>query len=294
MSTEVYYFTGTGNSLAVAKDISAAIDGTLLSIASAVRVRRPDSHAERVGIVFPAYMAQLHGVPLIVERFIKGLENIDSRYIFAVCTCGGYEDYNGLPTLMNLSKLVRSLGGRIAAQYSIRLPMNTLDYSHIPVPISRDQDKMFRKCAVRVKEICQTVDHLAESRYRTIKTILNYIMTPLYLLLRPVYYKELKKNAKEPKNSSLKYFELIPLTDRSFYADDSCKGCATCSKVCPVGNIAMVGTKPTWQHHCEICLACAEWCPNKAIHHNSRVEGKTYRHPRVKLNDMLEQANCLL
>jgi Pyruvate/2-oxoacid:ferredoxin oxidoreductase delta subunit/flavodoxin len=294
VSTEVYYFSGTGNSLAVAKDISEGVHGTLVPIATAVKNRKLATHAKNIGLVFPAYMAQLHGVPLIVERFIKELRNIDSKYIFAVCTCGGYEDYNGLPTLKNLSRLVRSLGGRISAQYSIRLPMNTLDYSHIPLPINQDRDKMFSKCDIKVKEICQTVNRLRKSRYRTSKTILNWVMTPLYLLLRPVYYKELRKNAKEPKSSLFKYCELMPLTDKSIFADDKCKGCATCAKVCPVGNIAMLEARPTWQHHCEICLACAEWCPNHAIHHSSRVEGKTYRHPRVKLNDMIEQANRLL
>jgi Pyruvate/2-oxoacid:ferredoxin oxidoreductase delta subunit len=238
-------------------------------------------------------MAQLHGIPLIVERFIRGLEDIGSKYIFAVCTCGGYEDFNGLPTLKNLSRLVRSLGGKVSAEYSIRQPMNTLDYSHIPVPIDQDQQKMFKSCAGRLQEICETVDRGGKSRYKTIKTLLNWVMTPLYLLLGTVYYKELRKNAKEPRGCGLKFYELMPLTDRSIYVDDSCKRCSTCAKVCPVGNILMVEGKPTWQHHCEICLACAEWCPNNAIHHRSRPAGKKYRHPKVTLADMLKQAGCL-
>jgi formate hydrogenlyase subunit 6/NADH:ubiquinone oxidoreductase subunit I/flavodoxin len=291
VSTEVYYFSGTGNSLSVAKDIAQIIHGTLVPMASAMNKRHAATDDDQIGLVFPAYMAQLNGIPLIVKRFIRGVEDISSKYIFAVCTCGGYGDFNGLPTLRNLAKLVRHLGGRVSAEYSIRLPMNTLDYSHIPVPIDQDQDRMFKNCDHKIQEICQTVARRAKSKYKLIKVLLNWAMTPMYLMLRTVYFKELRKNAKEPTDSALRYYELIPLTDKSIYADDKCKSCSTCAKVCPVGNIVMVHAKPTWQHRCEICLACAEWCPNKAIHHSSRTEGKTYRHPRVKLDDMLEQAN---
>lgn len=36
MSAEVYYFTGTGNSLAAAREIAANIKGTLISIPSVI------------------------------------------------------------------------------------------------------------------------------------------------------------------------------------------------------------------------------------------------------------------
>ena len=260
-------------------------------MASALRTGSAAAEAEKIGLVFPAYMAQLHGVPLIVEKFTRRFEHLDSKYIFAVCTCGGYGGFNGLPTLRNLARLVRSRGGRVSAEYTIRLPMNTLDYSHIPVPIDQDQDKMFLRCDQQILEICQTVAKGTRSRYKTIKALLNWALTPLYLLLRTFYYQDLKMKSKEPMARTLKYDELIPLTDKSIYVDEKCRNCSTCARVCPVGNIAMVKGRPTWQHHCEICLACVEWCPNGAIHHGYRASGKTYRHPRVSLDDMLEQAN---
>jgi formate hydrogenlyase subunit 6/NADH:ubiquinone oxidoreductase subunit I len=286
VSTVVYYFTGTGNSLAVAKGISRGLQAALVPMAW----NNVTTDADRIGLVFPAYMAQLYGIPLIVERFIRKIKGIDSKYIFIVCTCGGLENFNGLPTIRNVNRLVRSLGGKVSAEYSIRLPMNTMDYSHIPVPIDQDLPRMFGKCSRKIEDICRTVVNRAKSRYRASKVLLNLLMTPLYLMLHAVYYKELKKNAKEPMNSPMKYYELMPLIDKSIYSDEKCKGCSICANICPVGNIEMIDKKPIWQHHCEICLACAEWCPNKAVHHCYRVEGKTYRHPQVELNEMLEQA----
>jgi Pyruvate/2-oxoacid:ferredoxin oxidoreductase delta subunit/flavodoxin len=291
MSTEVYYFSGTGNSLAVAKKIAQSMGCTLIPMALAENKETVKTDADKIVLVFPSYMAQLYGIPLIVERFIRKLTNINSKRLFAVCTCGGYELFNGLPTLRNLSRLVRSLKGRILAEYSVRLPMNTLDYSHIPVPINQNKESMFKRCDQKVLEISKAVVHNGKSRYQAAKVLLNWVMTPLYIMLQTVYYKELKRNAKVPASSVLGYGDLIQLADKSIYSDEKCKSCSTCAQVCPVGNIVMLAGKPTWQHHCEICLACAEWCPNKAIHHCSRPEGKSYHHPLVKLQDILEQAN---
>jgi ferredoxin len=294
VTTEVYYFSGTGNSFAVAREIANRIGGELLSIPAARRKQRVQTNADRIGIVFPSYLAQLCGVPLIVERFIRCLDRVDGKYIFAVATCGGYESFNALPALKSLSKLAKANGGKIAAVHSVRLPMNTLDYSHIPVPINKDLERMFRKCQARVGAICQATLQGKKTRFGMAKSILNWVMTPLYLILKGAYLKELRRNAEEPDNSSLSFRELIPRIDKVINCDDRCDGCGTCSKVCPAENISMSEGRPVWLHRCEMCLACAEWCPKKAIHHWLRVDGRTYHHPDVNVSDMLKQARVSL
>jgi flavodoxin len=110
MSTEIYYFSGTGNSLVVARDIAEKTKGKLISIPAVMGKQSIRTDADNIGIVFPCHLAHLYGIPLIVKRFIKKLEDINSKYIFAVCTCGGLENFNGLPTLKNLSKIIKSIG----------------------------------------------------------------------------------------------------------------------------------------------------------------------------------------
>lgn len=287
MSFEIYYFSGTGNSLAVARDIAEKIKGTLISIPSVIDKQSIKSEADSIGIVFPCYLAQLYGIPLIVEKFIKKLENIGTKYIFAVCTCGGMENVNALPTLENLAKLIKSRGGKLAAEFSIHLPMNNLEYP--TALIDQNQENMFRNCKNKIEVICQCVTDKKKNKYKTLKSLFNLLMIPAYLMLKNLYIIHLKKMAKEPKDTKLKYYELIPLTDKSIYVDDKCNGCATCVKVCPVQNIKMVENKPVWQHHCEMCLACDEWCPVRAVHHWCKIEGKDYHHPKVNISDMLSQ-----
>ena len=99
MSIEIYYFSGTGNSLFIARELANKLQGKLIPIASLIKQERINSESEIIGVVFPVYLAHLNGIPLIVKDFIQKLAQLDSKYLFAVCTCGGYEIVNALPTL---------------------------------------------------------------------------------------------------------------------------------------------------------------------------------------------------
>ena len=108
---------------------------------------------DSIGIVFPSYMAPVSGIPLIVERFIKKIDGIEKLHIFAVCTCGGYECVNALPSLNKLRQIIKSCGGELSDEYSTRLPMNNLEYDHIPIPIIRDQEVIFSRNKTKIDVI---------------------------------------------------------------------------------------------------------------------------------------------
>jgi ferredoxin len=104
-----------------------------------------------------------------------------------------------------------------------------------------------------------------------------------------------KKSFAKLSNASLDLDmdELIHLNDTSFNIDESCNGCGSCAKVCPVNNIVMTDKKPVWQHHCENCLACYNWCPVKAIGGGIAAKGYYYRHPEILISEMVKQRNDL-
>lgn len=286
MSIKIYYFSGTGNSFVVARDIANKLKAELISIPKVVNMERIVIDAESIGIVFPSYLAAISGLPLIVERFVKSISNINEIQIFAVCTCGGYECVNALPPLNRLRKTIKSCGGKLSAEYSIRLPMNNLDYDHIPVPIIRDQEIIINRSKIKIEDICYRIANKKGTKYKLPKTLFNLLITLMYKLMRNAVVNDLKKKAKQPADSSLKYFELMPLTDKSIIVDEKCTGCGICARVCPANNIKIVDKRPEYQHRCEMCFACDEWCPCKAIHHWSRAEGVKYHHPEMKISDM--------
>lgn len=232
-------------------------------------------------------MAVLSGLPLIVERFVKRIAYIENLSIFAVCTCGGYECVNALQPLYKLRKSIEACGGRLSSEYSVRLPMNNLDYDHIPIPIIRDQAVILNKSKIKINDICNRILQGNGTSHKTIKKIFTLLMIPLFKSMHKPVLNALKEKAKLPIDCGLDYSELIPLTDRSITVDDRYTGCGTCAKVCPVKNIKLVGKRPEFQHRCEMCFACDEWCPSSAIHHWSRAEGVKYRQPEVELSDML-------
>lgn len=80
MSTDVFYFSSTGNSFWAAGEIARALGGSLLSVKTAA----PETRAERVVVVTPVYA---FGLPAPTADFIKALKT--EAPVWLVLTYGG-------------------------------------------------------------------------------------------------------------------------------------------------------------------------------------------------------------
>jgi ferredoxin len=275
VSTDIYYFSGTGNSLFVARYIAENTNGTLISIPSVMGEESIRTEADVIGIVFPVYYATNDcGIPLIVGRFVKKLGNLGSKYIFAVCTCG----YMPGTTIENLRKAIESHGGKLAAGFTVRMSNKNLT--------ERKQQKMLIKRKKKLEAICEYVNAQKEGKFETRGLLLKILLAPLRSIEKPVFLYRYKKLS---NTSNLSFSELVPLADRSFRTNENCNGCGICAKVCPVNNIKMVDNRPVWQHHCETCYACYAWCPKEAICGDIVAYNEWYHHPEVKLSDMVRR-----
>jgi ferredoxin len=275
VSTDIYYFSGTGNSLVVAREIAVKTNGKLISIPFLMNEKRIMPEADAIGIVFPVYYATNDcGIPLIISRFVRKLENLDSKYVFAVCTHGGMPG----TTIENLRKAVASCGGKLAARFVVR--MNNKDIA----------EKKRRKISVnrkkKVEAICDYVNARRKGKFETRGLLRKIVLAPLRALEKPIFMYRYKKLSNTSKKS---FSELIPLADASFRTNEKCTGCGTCARVCPVNNIKMVNGKPVWLHHCETCYACYGWCPQNAICGDIVSYNDWYHHPEVKLSDMVRR-----
>ena len=263
MKTTIYYFTGTGNSLAAARKVAAILgDCGLVPIASLKdNAGKIVPQADRVGIICPVYDA---GVPRIVAEFAARLDLSRAGYTFAIVTLGG----TGVSALHQLNKILRKAQGRkLDAAFAVKMPGNFPPVGRPPV--GEQKDAILAAADRHLAIIAHTID-------QGIAVLPGF--SPLSSLMRCVVYPPFFKNVHE--------------ADKSFFVSDACTSCGTCVKVCPVGNIAMVQDRPSWQHHCEWCCACLHFCPAEAIQLNflqgTKGRGR-YVHPDVNLADMQAQ-----
>jgi ferredoxin/flavodoxin len=263
MKTVIYYFTGTGNSLAVAKKIAAALkDCELVPIASLQGTSGAIvPAADRVGIVCPVYDA---GVPRIVAGFAGSLDLSSAGYTFAIVTMGG----TGVSALHQLNGILKKRHGtKLDAAFTVKMPGNFPPVSRPPAGEKRD--KILAAADDHLAMIAQSIDQ---------GLAVPPGLSPLSSLLRCFVYPPFFKN--------------VHGMDKEFTVSDACTSCGTCAQVCPVGNIVMENDRPAWQHRCELCCACLHFCPVEAIQLNMMQGTKgrgRYRHPDVTLADMKTQ-----
>lgn len=268
MSAIIYYFTGTGNSYAVAREVAAACDGVLQPIAALDGAGEIVPAADKVGVVCPVYYGDL---PPMVQRFLARLRGLEGRHIFAVCTYGGGRGN----ALKSLRAALAESGGRLGAFYGIHMPQNAF-----AKPKER-RARLYRRAHAMARRIA---GHLAQGRRGVFASepLADWLQRPLAYLLRPVYRRHLVAAASgEAAESNV---ALMARLDRSFRVTADCGGCGLCAVVCPAGNVVMEGVRPTWLGHCENCLACYNFCPQRAIRTALVQEDYYYLHPDYALS----------
>ncbi len=278
MSINIYYFSGTGNSLRVARDISERTGGTLVPIASVTGREAIRPEADVIGMVFPVYYGEL---PVLIKRFAGSLDDIGGKHIFAVCTFGGSAGYS----LKILRKIIRARGGKLATTFQVHMPQNSF---------RKPWEKHEKLYATWKKRAARTARLIMERRrgnfFRHIFLAPVFMLTDLIInLMKPTYRKSFMKLSNA--SPELDTDELIHLNDKSFSVNGSCTGCGVCARVCPVNNIVIEKNLPVWQHRCENCLACYNWCPVHAIEGGIAEKGYYYRHPEIKALEIMKQGN---
>lgn len=100
----------------------------------------------------------------------------------------------------------------------------------------------------------------------------------------------LKRNLKRKEKQNKAFRENVHQSDKNFYADDNCTSCGICEDVCPVNNIIIIDNKPEWQHRCQQCLACINYCPEQSIQFSdiTLTRGR-YHHPEITVKQISKQ-----
>jgi ferredoxin len=261
METTIFYYTGTGNSLWIARTLAKMLgDVELVSISDWMKEKRPVL-SKIVGVIFPVHM---WGVPPPVIRFIPELKALAPQYLFALAVDAGQV----ANTLVQLKGLCKKQGLTLASGFEIKMPTN-----YIPWGGPENPEKQQEKFDLAIKKISGIITVVRNKESR------------------PVEKGDLWQRALFTVFYKMSYPHL-PTMDKSFRVDEKCNHCGICARVCPAENIVMLEGKPTWQHHCEQCLACIQWCPQEAIQYGKKTPAyKRYHQPEILLKDVLKDGS---
>ena len=137
----ILYFSGTGNSLAIARKIAEAINDQVLPLTEAVQ--QDLTNEQRIGLVFPTYDFNM---PPAVRTLVPQLRISSKAYVFAVITCGGQVGN----TIWTLRRLLHKQGIKLAYSHKISLPDNSaLAFGCNP----NLQTKKFERVPARIEQI---------------------------------------------------------------------------------------------------------------------------------------------
>ena len=252
----IFYFTGTGNSLKVAKDIAKIIgDCDVISMPFAYASKGDyqfSADVERIGFVYPVY----GGPPNFVKKFVSEFPfpEINNIYYFAVVTCGHFK----WDSIALLKDRLSVRGIALNAGFVVKMVANAISLYRI----SKKAENILRKSQV-------TIDSIAEK-------------------IKEKEVNEIRKT--DPlKKFHESFSKSMPSMDKNFIVSDSCIGCTICAKVCPVKNIEFNSVKPEFKHNCEQCLACLHHCSQKAINYGHITQNrKRYINPCVTVSEIIK------
>jgi ferredoxin len=263
MLATIYYFTGTGNSLKIAKDLSNKLkECELIPIAKVWEDVQLFSSTEKVGFIFPLYYA---GLPKIVYDFLSRIDLSKSNYFFIVVTYAG--DINTTP-LLQVETILNTKSKSLNAGFYVLMPNNyILGYD---VHSEARQNEFFEE---------------ANKKIETIHTIVSNKENNLG---KEIFEKRRIKSEKFNKT----FRESVHESDKSLFAEDTCTSCGICVEICPVNNIKLEEGIPQWQHKCQQCLACINFCPEKCIQFGDKtLKTQRYNHPEITVKDLINQKN---
>lgn len=247
----IFYFTGTGNSLAAAQTIAKATDDLLVDIGASYKLQDLDftlEQGEQLGFVFPLYYWT---TPNIIDAFLErahfrtgNKESFAPGYCFAVVTCGG--GFIGNAARIFGTRLLTAQGINLDASFSIRSVGNcTILY---PPAQGKKREQLLAHAELEARKAAERIkarEHVHAERRNPFGVLMSSI------------------NEKGEKLRSTAEFYTLP----------TCIHCGRCAELCPTNTITMIDRTPRWSElGCTQCLACLHRCPTNSIQYGKSTE----------------------
>lgn len=250
----VFFFTATGNSLYIAKQL----ESEPISIPQIMKQDSLTFEADKIGIVCPIYG---HEMPKMVKEFVRKA-TFKTDYFYIILTYGAL--HGGAAELAN--DYLKSIGKK--AQYIASIVMVDNFLPNFNMTEQCAIDKKIPENLARIKaDIDNKKCRIEKAGFK------NKMIHKGYLMM--------VKGQDETVWAKFK-------------VEDSCIGCETCVKVCPSASIKTENGKAVHtMKNCQACYACVHACPQKAIkftipEKNSEVR---YRNGNITLEEIIKANN---
>ena len=278
MKSIIYYFSGTGNSLHVARELQKRIPGSdVLPILDGLDNVEIKADAETVGFVFPVYFLT---IPFPYKIFLNKLDLSTVQYIFAVGTRGGTKS----EAFSDIDEILMKKGKKLNATLNINMVFNNMLGKDIHVPFDDElktlEADIQEKLDTFGKIIVSEKDYIIGDKDITYR--LPLWKTILFIPFRKFLIKKL----------------FVMYQKMFFYYTTNCTGCGICEKVCLSEKIKMADCHPVWREEivCYSCFACLNFCPQHSIQIRSGLVYKSYtnvngryHYPQITVNDIAGQ-----
>jgi len=224
---DIYYFSGTGNTKAVAELLKNKLECQMYSIEERSTVEN------NMVLMFPIHA---FGTPEIVLTWLRTLPKADRKA--AIVTTGA--DYISINknAAKSAIKILSSKG------YDVTYDRIVVMASNFAVGYPDAFNKQLYEVAKeKVEDIAYDLNHQIKRRYGN---------TYSFSFSQMLYYAESRFGTKS--------FGL------SLRTKDTCTKCMICVKLCPRNNIVLKRDKIRFKSHCMMCMRCIYKCPVQAIH----------------------------
>ena len=253
----IFYFTGTGNSLYVAKEISKSFKQVdIVAIPQAVD-RKEFNYKDysKVGFVMPLYFM---GMPAMVKDFIGKINIQNATHIFSVVT----RAYTKGLVFTEINESLTKQGKNLNYGKYISFPDCYIRWAQ--AHDEESQAKVFNNATKQINIITQ---ELLEEKSWVEKE--GVILNTISAVINKIWKARL---------SSI---------NKTFKLDKDCIQCGICIRTCPAKNIKLDNNILKWDKKCQDCMACVQSCPNKSIYFNARTKNRRrYRNPNISKSEL--------
>ena len=263
MSNIIFCFSGTGNSLAVASSVAEKLKKTeVVSLLTLREHKSIPAACERAGFVFPCSYGH---PPPIVTDLVKDLRLDGNPGIFIIVTYAGRYGF----ALSDMKKLLQPRTGSPVQGFSVQMPGNHIvGYSAYSEARQRG---LFEAARAKTVKIADSIQQNVPADIKDAGSLKRSFMDRMTgLVNRALGIKDIWQ------------------TQAAFFTTAACVHCGVCQRLCPAENIRVSSDGVAFGNRCQQCMACIQWCPQKAISHpNVPSHRSYYHHPDITLEDML-------